>query len=421
MLFWRKIRPANGYCLFFPKRTAGGRFVSGQSVRVGPFEEWKHVKLGLFHVALPGQEQLLVVTREQLSCGIKASFGIVIGGPAAGREDRMAKATLSCPANRSMDERVELVPFFQEWARNYCRTAIVNTIKGCEYIRLIEEPEYRQKAEAAIEEFAKKTLDEIGMMLVQCTVVVEPSEPAGVFATPEIRAKWEQYQKTVSAAELSKLRAENSIAEAKVRENAEHERRILNLTEEKKQQDAVIIQATDIGLRQLALEMKRAEAVVAIEEQQELSKTDSRVSEIKREMADRALEAQLQRIRRETEQGREEGRKAKELADLKRQQEAETLAHRQSLLAEERLVAEKELEVVVLRQKMSAVEVEVDRSKGEVKAQNVEKEVLARGAHEMKMRQLLFAALPTIVEQASRPIEKMGEIRSISNLRSSRG
>src|SRR5215208_3048091 len=200
MLFWRRISPANSYCLFFPNRRVGARFVAGRSVRVGPLEEWKHVKLGQFDVALPGQEELLVTTSEQLTCGIRARFGLLIGGPNEGREERLAKATISCPPTRSLDikDRVEFIPIFQDWARNHCRTAIINTLKTCEYIRLIEEPKYREEAERTIEASARKTLETIGMMLIQCTVVVEPDEPTGVFATPEILEKWENYRKAVT-------------------------------------------------------------------------------------------------------------------------------------------------------------------------------------------------------------------------------
>lgn len=416
MFFWKKISPANGYCLFFPKRRVGAKFVSGQSVRVGPLEEWKHVKLGLFNVVLPGQEELLTTTSEQLTCGIRASFGIVVGGPEEGREDRLAKATISCPATRSLDskDRVELTPFFQDWAKNYCRTAIINTLKRCEYIRLIEESKYREEAERNIEKFAKDTLETIGMLLVQCTVVVEPNEPSGVFATPEMLSKWENYRKAVSIAELSKLKAENADKEEKAIANAEHETLNQRLEEGKKQTEAAIKQETEIKLRELALELKRKEALLAIEEQQEMSNKDSRISAIQEEIARRAQEAQLHRIRREAELDQERELKAKELADLKRQRETEALAHRLSLLAEERLVAEKELQVMTLKEQLNAVQVELDRSSGDVKSVNVEKEVLAKGAQEAKMRQLLLSGLTAIVEQASQPVAKIGEIRAIS-------
>jgi hypothetical protein len=311
-------------------------------------------------------------------------------------------------------DRVELVPFFQEWARNYCRTAIINTIKRCEYIRLIEEPKYREDTERKIEEFAKSTLEAIGMMLVQCTVVVEPNEPTGVFATPEMLSKWENYRKAVSAAELAKLKADHADIEEKEKANAEHEKLNQRLLEDKKQEEASIRQETDIKLRELALALKRKDALLAIEEQQELSNKDSRISAIKEEMARRAQDAQLQRIRRDAELDQERELKAKELAALKRVQEADALAHRQSLLAEERIVAEKELEVMLLKQKLNAVQVELERSSGEVRSQNLEKEVLAKGAQQSKMRELLLSALPAIIEQASKPVEKIGQIRAIS-------
>jgi hypothetical protein len=184
----RKISPANGYCLFFPKRPRGKRFVSGRSVWVTPFEEWKHVKLGLFSVLLPADQQMLIATSEKLECDLKASFGIVIGAPGDNREDWLDRATGSCPATRSMHEkdRIELVPFFRDWAANHCRMAILNTVGKSQYVQLFEDPEYRANVQTEVETAARQTLEQVGMLLVQCTVVLEPREPKGVFATPDI-------------------------------------------------------------------------------------------------------------------------------------------------------------------------------------------------------------------------------------------
>jgi len=411
----RKISPANGYCLFFPSRKPGHRFVSGQSVWVRFTEEWKHVKLGLFEVQLPGAQPLLITTSEQLECTVKASFGIVIGGPKDGREERLEKATLSCPASRSLQnqDRVELVPFFRDWATNYCRTAIINTIKECQYVRLIEDADYRSKSERSIEEFARKTLAEIGMMLVQCTVIVEPMEPKNIFATPEIIARWEAYKRTVNEAEISKKKADNAHTEAQKQADIEHGDTIQRLDEQHRRTEADVKQDTEIRLRELALELKKKEALLAVEEQQELSNKDSRIGAIQAEMDRRAQEVQLQRLRREAELKQEKERNDKELADLKLKHEGEQLDQQQDLLRKQKLEAESKLELISLEQKRNAVDVELERSKGQVKADNLEREILAKGAHETKMRQMLLDALPKIVEQASRPIEKIGEIKAI--------
>jgi len=404
-MFWKKISPANGYCLFFPHRRAGSRFVSGQSVRVSPLEEWKHVRLGFFQVVLPGQDQLLVTTSEQLTCGIRASFGMLIGGPEEGREDRIAKATISCPAKRSLDDgdKVELVPFFQDWAKKHCQTAIVNTIKERKYIALIEDPEYRQEAEKKIESFARDSLATIGMMLVQCTVIVEPNEPIGVFATEEILRKWQQYRRIVNAAEILKLKEENQKNEEMSKVNADHEK-----------ENARLKQKTTIELLDLQQEKIRADNARDIKTQEELDEKDKQIGVIKEGMALRAQEVQKQDIRREEELKQERELKANELVELRRKHASESLAYHQNQLANERIVAEKELEVQLLKQKLNEVEVELERSRGDVKALNIQKEVLAKGAHEIKKRELLYAILPKIAEEASRPVAKIGEIRAIN-------
>jgi flotillin-like protein len=119
------------------------------------------------------------------------------------------------------------------------------------------------------------------------------------------------------------------------------------------------------------------------------------------------------RLRREAELKQEKERNDRELADLKLKHEGERLDQQQDLLRKQKLEAESKLELISLEQKRNAVDVELERSKGQVKADNLEREILAKGAHETKMRQMLLDALPKIVEQASRPIEKIGEIKAI--------
>jgi len=413
---FRKIGPSNGYCLFFPNRRIGSKFVAGRNVRVGLFEEWKHVKLGLFSVLLPGDTPLLITTSEGLECDLKASFGIVIGGPEEGREERLEKATISCPPTRSLDDRhrIELVPFFRDWASNYCRTAILRTVRDCQYVRLMEEPEYRAKAEKDIEHFAAKTLAEIGMMLVQCTVVIEPREPSGVFATAEILKKWQAYKCTVNDAILSKLSSDNANEESRKLAESNHAIGMKRLQEDQVRKAAELDQETQVRLRELALELKKKESDLAIKEKKEESNKDMQVGEILEEMAARTQARQKARISREGELAKETEERKEELAELKRTQEKADIAHRQEMLASERSVAEKEVELLDMKLKKHAAEVAIERDRGSVKAENLEKEVLAGGAHDERMRKLFIDVLPKIAEQVSRPVEKIGEVRVIS-------
>jgi hypothetical protein len=364
---------------------------------VRPWEEWKHVKLGLFHVPLPGEDELIITTKEQLPCSIKSNFGIVIGGPEKGREDRLAKATISCPAKRSMRQadRIELA-FFRDWARNYCRTAVVNSIKELEYVPLIENPDYRQRAEKQIENTARELLANIGMLLVECTVVVEPNEPAGVFAIKEILDKWQQYKGMVNAAAVATLRLQ-----------AAHNLSIKTLEEEKKRSEAKLVQETTIKLRELEQQRKQRENEIDVIEQHELGEKDKKIKEIQKEIEQRAQEAQSRYIQYEEQL-------VQERALLKRLEEDRNLQYQQEQLTKKKSIAENELEIKSVEQKLNAIQVELERSRGDVKAANIEKEALATKAHETKMRQLLIEVLPKIAEQVVRPVEKIGEIRAIN-------
>jgi hypothetical protein len=412
----KTIRPANGYCLFLPDRAPGKRFVAGSSVGVWPWEEWKHVKLGVFHVTLPGDQDLLITTSEGLKCQIRASFSIVVGGPEEGREERLAKATLSCPAMRSMkdEDRIELVPFFHDWARGYCRTAIVNTVKKCEYTDLLEQVDYRKQAQADIEAEAQRTLATIGMFLSQCTVILEPGEPSGPFATPAMLARWSRYLETRREAEIARLRSDNDFAVKKLVEDASHSREKQEIEEQAKREDAERKQVTELRLREISLETKRRETLFATDEQQELSKRDQRIGEIKEEMEKRAQTAQLQRIRREAELEAEQVRQKKEIDDLRSQHEFARLNEQQKLLSETKVLKERELEVSGLEVQLEDTKIELERKKGVIKAESLEKAVLAGGAHDRLMRELLLNKVPEIVGAASGPMERIGDIRIIN-------
>jgi len=380
------------------------------------FEEWKHVKLGLFPVLLPGDQQMLIATSEKLECDLKASFGIVIGAPGDDREDRLDRATVTCPATRSMNEkdRIELVPFFRDWATNHCRMAILNTVGKSQYVRLFEEPEYRAQLQTEVEAAARQTLEQVGMLLVQCTVVIEPREPKGIFATPDILARWQKYTESIHDAELKKLEADYGYEEDKKILDAKHDNDIEKLTEQQKRDQAELRQATEFKLRELALELRRKEAGLAIQEQGEADRKDKEVGAILEEMAKRAQDLQLARIRREAELQHEREIQEGELAAFKRHQEQLRIEHQKQMLAEEKAVAEKQVELLSLKEQLNTAEVDLEQRKGKVSADNVERDVLAKGAHEMRMQQLLLQSLPAIVEQAARPAEKIGEIRVLN-------
>jgi hypothetical protein len=162
------------------------------------------------------------------------------------------------------------------------------------------------------------------------------------------------------------------------------------------------------------LELKKKEAEIAIQEQAEADRKDKAIGAIVEEMAKRAQDLQLSRIKREAELQHEREVQEGQLAAFKRQQEQVRIEHQKQMLAEEKAVTEKQVELLSLKEQLNTADVDLQQRKGKVSAENVERDVLAQGAHEMRMQQLLLQSLPAIVEQAARPAEKIGEIRVLN-------
>lgn len=411
----RKISPANGYCLFFPNRQEGSRFVSGRGVWVWPLEQWKHVKLGLFQVTLPAAEDLIVTTSEKLECDVKASFGIVVGTPPDDwkeREARLERATLTCPPTRSLapEHRVELVPFFRDWAANHCRMALLNAVGQAEYVRLFEDAKYRAEVQKKVEDVAGATLLSVGMLLVHCAVVITPREPSGPHATPEILDKWRTYTEAVHAEEEKKRESDLHHQEKMKNLEVTHAKYIAKVTEQEKRDQAEMRQETDFKLRDLAFDVTKKEAALAIEEKREGDKKDREIGRILEEMAKRAQDIQLLRIKREAELQQERLARDAELEKQRSEAEQQQLVRRGRLIDEQQTLTQKEVALLPLTTQLKSAELDYEAKRGATTATNVELEVLAKGAQERHMQADVLSVLPKIVEHVAAPTAKIGNI-----------
>jgi len=417
-MFYRKIKPENGYCLYFPNRKQGARFEAGRRIRVWLWEEWKHIKLGQFEVKF---EKELVSTADNLDCEVRADFQIVVGGPEDGRESRLEKATISCSPTKNIKDKIEL-EFFKVWATNYCKSSVVRVIQKCNYVNLIEDLDYRTDAANRIEDDARKTLENIGLILVRCTVVLEPLEPKSILATKDILDKWLEFRRTLDAANLAKQQAENQKKQQEAELEREHSEKLKQTDHLKKTKEKEIDDQTKIKIAEI-------EANTAIKEKEQERDRDEVVGQIDEVIYARAQQSQLQKIRMaaQIEEEREKKRadlekerekNNEELARLKRQNEEQRLQHelkRQQLelekLEKEREAKQREVEVVELKRQIAEKENTQEEQRGMTKVKIIKEETLAKSADVIEMRKLLMDNLPKVMEMANRPIEKMGEIR----------
>jgi hypothetical protein len=430
---FRTIMPDNGYCLFFPNRKEGRRFEAGRSVRVWRWEEWKHIKLGQFSVALPDPEKPeLITTSEDLECEVRGDFKIVVGGPPEGIEERLKRATISVPPSRDIKKKVEF-DFFQAWAANYCRTSIARVIRQCSYIRLVEDADYRAEAIRKVEGDAKQGLEVIGLILIRSTIVIDPLEPKSALVTKEILDKWLAFRKTLDAAERAKRKAQHEDEQLLADLDREHAEKMKEIEQQEKEKAREIEEKTRINIIKI-------EAAAELEEQEEARAKDAVLQEIRRQMADLQKDAQIMAVGRDAEIEEARIRKEEALEEIQRGHEFQASKHRQEMedresrhrqemeeresqhrqeMEQHRLemlrleyeANQKELESIKLKEEVSRIRTELERVSGQVKAKIIEQETLARSAASIKMREILLQSLPQIAAEVNRPLEKMGEIR----------
>lgn len=388
----RTLRPDNGYCLFFPNRKVGKRFIAGQKVSVGLFEECKHIKLGQFGVILPepnNNTKDLITTCEGMECNVKADFKIVVGGSEEGREDRLNKATNTCPAARNPN-KIEL-DFFKNWATNYCKNSIKRIVRECEYIKIIEDTQYRADAEKKIGEDLKNNLAGIGLILVESTVVIEPQEPKSATVTQEIINKWLEFQKTLNNAAIAKLKADS-----------QKEVEIAELRQEEKVKEI-----------ERASLLKNNEWRIEIEEKEKYKEKEDAIRKIQEQLDSWTKEAKLNKIKMQSEVDEAEQIAKIELEIQMRKNEQESYEHKLKILGLEKQSKEKELEFSALKGKLASLEMEMEKVKEQARIEFLEKENLAKDAHKFQMRKALLEALPKILIEANKPLEKMGKIHTM--------
>lgn len=446
---FRIIKPDNGYCLYFPKRSEGERVVIGQTTWVWLWSSWKHIRLGQFQVNLPApNDPELVTTIEGLEVKVKADFKIVIGGPSPGREERLKLATESSSPVRSIKKKKLEHTFFRDWASNYCKNSIKRVLGECSFVDLIrmdedteyqtdtdilESPQpnldkqdvdeehrpeadesrvYREGAngnanyQAIVRRIIadlEKNLEKIGLILVESTIIIEPIEPPRT-SPKEIIDAW-------FATQLARQKAENEASIAKL--ETDHERM------EKEQQ---LEYQRKIHELERASDFRENERQEEIKERERTRNKENKLRKIEEEMDGWIQEAQLRKIRMEAQIKEEEENERERLENIKRKNEEQDiqyrlqmkereLKHELAMLELKEATSQKDLEVAKLRKEAEKLETEIARAKGELNAAIIEQETLARAADIIKMREIFLQALPKIMEEANRPIEKMGEIR----------
>lgn len=389
----RKLKPNDGCCLYFPHRKKGSQIVTGKRVWVRLGEEWKHIKLGLYTVQIPeGSDSELVPTSEDLWCKVNAIFSIHVGGYAdEGREMRLALATDTCPATNKIKEVITL-DFFKNWTTGYCKSSIREEIKNSSFVKLIESTEYRTGVVKAIQGNLKAKLEKIGLILIESTVVIEPQEPEGSLISKEVYEKWQSIRDIRDAADIIEQQAEYKTKEQEEKLKHEHEEYKKNL----------------------AAEERKLERDRNVKEEDEKLEKEKVILSYRKTIKDLNHQSQLYDLQLKEKYEEEEDNKNERAEDRKRRSREKALQQRLDFIEKELEEKKKQIQFNELAKKSAVLETEVEKVKGLVSAEIIEKKSMANFASKIAMQKSLLDALPKVLAEANRPIEKMGEIRTIN-------
>jgi hypothetical protein len=404
MFGFRRIIPDDGYCLFFPDRPEGRRFVVGQAVTVKPREQWRHIQLGAFPVRLSDTaDGGLFTTEENLECEVKAEFMLWMGGPTEGREARLAKATEGSAPTRDINRKVQVASYSERIA-NFARTSIKRVLKTKTQVGLIQDSNYLAETVQEIERDLRESLNNIGLILVDSTIVLQPFEPKDHKRAPkDVLDAWRRRQQMA--------------------DQAAHERRQDEIEHEKRGKE--LEHQVRVHALELAEKRKAKEREFEILEEQALNEKEAIVQKIKEERNRLQKELKLYELRTKEEiecyelQTEDEIERTKEEKEVERENrrrsnEASQLEHELTMIQRRREILQERHELRKLEEELALMENQLERIRGETRVELIEKEALARSAHTLKMQEILTANLPSILQEANRPIEKMGEVRIIN-------
>lgn len=459
---FKRRKPDNGYCFFFPGRPKGRRFVAGRTVSVGMFEEWKHVRLGQFGVRIhtttsgvantstaerknpTSGEPPLIATLDNFKCAIEGDFKIVVGGAGSDLEieERIHLCTRTCPPTRDVANKIGF-DFFEPWARNYCNNSITQVIGGHVFLDLLTSDELAAIVQE-IRSHLTSNLAKIGLLLVESTIIITPLEPPTERATTDILAKWNKLLLLRQQIEEQKLNQENGHKRTMQAETDNH----LRISEEKRCDQVLALET--IKTRNIAelADLKRNNEIANQEAER---KKAERITELKTEIdkineslkiaqhtlseeaskRDHAKKCQDEAYQHELEEKaatnaatREQAQSAHKhhmalddemhkLTIQQKEQERTELSKTQTLkvIGIDEQVANKRLEFFDAYEKLENAELDRRQRAGTIEASTRQALVLADAAAQIQIQQQMVQSLPQVLAAISAPIGKIGDLR----------
>ncbi len=431
----RRLEPNPNHALFFPSRAPNRQVVIGVPTSVWTWsrEEFKHIDLASFTVTVnfgASPSNRPAKTADDLLCTVIAQFRFKLGE----RPEDLAKATSTCSTSRDVKGTIKS-DFFQRQIQGTLDSVVETQLRQVSYLDLLTKPDAAKDLESRIAERARNQASEHGYVLEGCRVDVDPVPPDGVAfdRIPGLQDQWNRRLTTQEAFAAADRARRRRLQETEKKEDLAGE---LKLAEQEK----------DNAIEKQKLQNARAKSLGAlgIEEKDREKEQKGRRIEIEKAMAEMDDQVQRQKIDYEQERQKRELMLGIELKKEQLESEFELDKARldnEAKIKEKELTNQakiKELELTYqagqraaaleslqheigearLRLERSTIErqlVEIDRHRietlGKAEAEVEREKVLATHAATTEMNKALLQALPSILEKAYAPTEKLGEIK----------
>ncbi len=412
-LLKRRIEPKQGCALFFPARKKDERVVVGKPtmIRLWPQEEFKQIQLGDFSIVTvfgPNSPKPSAKTSDNLPCKAQVEFRFRI----IEKDEAMEKATRRSSVSKGVKDVITHDSFKTE-LQGDLETIVEEAIRQYAYLDLLLKPELLGEAEDDIRVRARARAEDKGFELRGCRADVE-----AVKLDDETLAQQQALKEYRIELEHRKRELENRLKKVELESQLEKDREVSNYTVAN--DDAIKSRDSEIRERTVKEEEDKLEKKKrSIEIQRTMQELDAMVQREKLEY-DHGIEKLKLNLKlnlekdekdRRFEREKEELVRQAELAVLKRQEEATERESKLERFRYEIQSAELRVQQAELQRDIAKTESETTAAIGKAEAEVDQEKVLAANSHTMRMNESLLNALPTILEKAYAPAEKLREVK----------
>jgi len=230
-----RLEPKPSHALYFPDRKS---VFIGEAVWVTRWssEDYKHVDLRDFEISIGfahNKETEPATTKDNLPCRVKAVFWVRI------RRDpeSLAKATSEFPASRDL-KNVCSADHYRGLLTVELRALLQQAVSAVTFAALLADSVTGKQVEAALRQSCTATIQGHGFDLLDCATTLEVIEPEASAFSPDLRAKWDEYEQRKAWLTEDRQRREATQKIAAMRLAQEEEQKQKELKAESEQAQA---------------------------------------------------------------------------------------------------------------------------------------------------------------------------------------